>query len=193
MASESSENSYTLDVPDIASLPSLALEERKTLPTLPAVYFVYAATGAVLYVGSSKNLRGRWLLHHRQHQFEETQGVRIAWQHIEVAAHRLALEHHCIEILHPLCQQVPQPLRRDKEGRLLYEVKLRLPESTYMRLAEAAEDYSRTLPNQIIWTLKHLINTGQFDKWARSPSEPSMKGIRTLRRASQTKQLHLFS
>jgi hypothetical protein len=192
MTSESGENSYTLDVPDLATLPSVAFETRKSLPMVGGVYFVYGSLGAVLYVGSSKNLRTRWALHHRSHQFEVTPGTRIAWMVVENSAHRLALERHCIEALHPLAQQATMPLRRDKQGHLLYEVKLRLPESTFMRLSEAAVDYHRTLPNQIIYTLKRLITSGQLYKWGGAPDERSKKGNRKQRRVAASKKLRLF-
>jgi excinuclease UvrABC nuclease subunit len=193
MASETSENLYILEVPEISSLPSLPLEERKALPAVGAVYFVCASTGAVLYVGSSKNLRQRWLLHHRQQQLAQTQGIRIAWQVVETTAHRLALEAHCLDVIRPLYQQSGMPLRRDKRGRVVYDVKLRLPEATYLRLSEAADDYHRPLPRQIVWMLGRIIRAGQLDKWSREPDDYSLKGASKRWNATPSPQLHLFS
>src|SRR4029453_9173180 len=112
MISGSNENSYTLDVPAVADLSSVAYLDRKTLPMAGGVYFVLSALGAVLYVGSSKHLRQRWIGHHRHHQLAEMPGIRIAWVVVEHPGHRLALEHHCIDALRPLYQQRTMPPRQ---------------------------------------------------------------------------------
>lgn len=61
------------------SLLALPLEERNNLPAIPAVYLVYQED-KLLYVGKTKNLKSRWLGHHRLVQFVEAgSGVYIAW------------------------------------------------------------------------------------------------------------------
>ena len=61
------------------SLLALPLEERNNLPTTPAVYLVYQED-KLLYIGKTKNLKSRWLGHHRLVQFVEAgSGVYIAW------------------------------------------------------------------------------------------------------------------
>jgi GIY-YIG catalytic domain len=192
MTSEGSENSYTLDIPDIASLPSVAYDNRRDLPMISGIYFVCGPIGAVLYIGSSKNLRARWTNHHRKPQLAATGGVRIAWIGVANASHRLALEHHYIALLRPLYQQCPMPQRRNRNGQVVFDTKLHLPQSVFERLYQASQDYNRTLPNQILFILERLINTGQLDKWARSPCEGSRRGNVKRRKALVSKQLRLF-
>jgi excinuclease UvrABC nuclease subunit len=193
MTSEGSENSYTLDIPDIGSLPSVAYDDRRSLPTGSGVYFVSGPLGAVLYIGSSKNLRTRWSGHHRKHQLAVTGGVRIAWISVDHAAHRLALEHHCIEVLRPLYQQSSMPQRRDKNGHIVFDVTVHLPQSLFERIYQASQDYNRTLPNQILFILKRLMHTGQMEKWSKSPHERSRKGNVRQRRSFSSKQMRLFT
>ncbi|MEG4121826.1 hypothetical protein QUA43_30695 [Microcoleus sp. N9_B4] len=60
------------------TLPSLSLANRSTLPSCPAVYFVLEGD-RVLYVGRSRNLRQRWVIHHRYKQLKAISNIRIAW------------------------------------------------------------------------------------------------------------------
>lgn len=68
---------------DPLQLPSVALTDRKQLPTCPAIYFAIDANNRVLYVGKAKNLAARWRNHHRLHKLKEmdqASPVRLAWQ-----------------------------------------------------------------------------------------------------------------
>lgn len=82
------------------SLLALPLEERNNLPTTPAVYLVYQED-KLLYIGKTKNLKSRWLGHHRLIQFIEAgSGVYIAW--FPCSEEQLgAMEDAFIELLDP--------------------------------------------------------------------------------------------
>lgn len=64
---------------DPLTLPSLPLQERRSLPNCPAIYFVLEGD-CVLYVGRSINLAQRWLSHHRWNELTRVySATRIAW------------------------------------------------------------------------------------------------------------------
>lgn len=63
---------------NISSLPRLSVLDAKNLPEVPCVYFVVNDAGDLLYVGSSINLRHRWVSHHRADQTRQEK-AHIAW------------------------------------------------------------------------------------------------------------------
>lgn len=64
---------------DLTALPSMCLSRRSELPEAPAIYFAIDSLDQIQYIGRSRNLRQRWLSHHRQFQLQAIEGVRIAW------------------------------------------------------------------------------------------------------------------
>lgn len=54
---------------NLQSLPSVALSNRKQLPSTSGIYFAIA-NGEVQYIGRSINIRQRWADHHRAGQLE---------------------------------------------------------------------------------------------------------------------------
>lgn len=62
------------------TLPSLSLQERRSLPECAAVYFVLNSSDEILYIGGTVNLAQRWLAHHRWYQLVEMgDDIRLAW------------------------------------------------------------------------------------------------------------------
>lgn len=59
---------------DLSSLPSLPLSDRKQLPAISCIYFAMSS-GTVQYIGRSKNLRNRWMFHHRQSQLDSNSSI----------------------------------------------------------------------------------------------------------------------
>ncbi len=84
------------DVIDLIALPSLALDERRDLPDMAAIYFVLAGD-TVLYVGQSISLQQRWVAHHRLSQLNVHGGCRIAWMQVDDVSLLDGLERACIE------------------------------------------------------------------------------------------------
>lgn len=72
---------------DLKLLPSLPYELRHELPDVSAVYIV-AQDGKALYVGSTVNLRKRWINHHRARLIEPESNTVIAWRTVDVIALR---------------------------------------------------------------------------------------------------------
>lgn len=98
----------------LRELPRISIEHRKTLPSIPAVYFVLW-DGVVMYVGKATSLRGRWLRHHRQDEVGKLVGAEIAWMSVDTrsldAAERLA-----IVALHPILNGSRSPSLRRRTG-----------------------------------------------------------------------------
>jgi GIY-YIG catalytic domain len=63
----------------IATLPSIAMTARDTLPACSGVYFALSETGTVLYIGQTHNLRIRWKQHHHMSSLTSRGCVSIAW------------------------------------------------------------------------------------------------------------------
>lgn len=61
---------------DLASLPTLALSERKRLPNVAACYLVLEGE-KVLYIGQSKNLAFRWNTNHKKLKYLMAKGSDI--------------------------------------------------------------------------------------------------------------------
>lgn len=53
---------------DFKQLPSISLKDRKSLPNSTAVYFALDDNGTIQYIGQAKNIRNRWLGHHKTNQ-----------------------------------------------------------------------------------------------------------------------------
>lgn len=67
------------DTPDIAGLPWVLFDERKTLPKASAMYFALTVDERLLYIGKTTNLRTRWYAHHKAASLTEAGCVRLAW------------------------------------------------------------------------------------------------------------------
>jgi hypothetical protein len=67
---------------DLGTLPSVPLHKRKTLPNIPALYFVLNEHRAILYIGLAQSLCLRWVAHHRLEDVRTLPCVEIAWLHI---------------------------------------------------------------------------------------------------------------
>lgn len=81
---------------DVLSLPSLTYADRRRLPRIPVVYFVFrAGTDEIVYIGQSKCLNDRWLQHDKSWQFQDTD--HIAWYVVEGKEQRCAFEKSLIQ------------------------------------------------------------------------------------------------
>jgi hypothetical protein len=66
---------------EIQPLPYIPFGYWEHLPATSAVYFAFAETGEVLYIGSTLDLRYRWerLQHHHLFDLQEAGCVSLAW------------------------------------------------------------------------------------------------------------------
>jgi excinuclease UvrABC nuclease subunit len=83
---------------DLKQLPSILLEDRKSLPNLIAVYFVLDDNDNVLYIGQAKNVRNRWLGHHKTNQLTKLQNVKIAYLAVDKEELLYEIEKACINL-----------------------------------------------------------------------------------------------
>ncbi|GET39664.1 GIY-YIG nuclease family protein [Microseira wollei] len=60
-------------------LDSVPLEERQKLPQIPCVYFVVDSAKKIQYIGSSINLKERWLNDRKLEEIKSENEVRIFW------------------------------------------------------------------------------------------------------------------
>lgn len=82
----------------IKGLPSINVEDRKTLPQLEAIYLVWTDK-ELLYIGQTANIKSRFLSHHRLIEFLNC-NAKVAWFNAE-DCDRLEIEGSLIEIFAP--------------------------------------------------------------------------------------------
>lgn len=96
-------------------LPSVAIEDRNSLPEIPAIYFAISKEDEILYIGRAVLLQKRWKLHHRVKQLESLNGVKISWLECNDLVDRelKSLEEACIRHFNPTLNQatIPKDLR----------------------------------------------------------------------------------
>ncbi|MBD2416101.1 GIY-YIG nuclease family protein [Nostoc calcicola FACHB-3891] len=97
----------SVEVVNPLTLPSLSLQERRSLPECAAVYFVLNGN-EILYIGGTVNLAQRWLAHHRWHQLVEMgDGIRLAWLECSEPALLLEVETALIKHFQPRLNRTP--------------------------------------------------------------------------------------
>lgn len=82
-------------------LPSVSLEERLHLPTIPCIYFVIDSTGVVQYIGKSVNSKARWASHHKLDQVSNLDKPRIAWLEVSDNSLLQSIESALIQWFNP--------------------------------------------------------------------------------------------
>lgn len=185
MASENSATSYTLEVPDLESLPALPLNNVRGMPLDPVVYFVRGADRRVVYVGSTDCLAQRYAGHHRLAQFQALEQGEIAWMIVRDKAYRLAFEAFCIAVFHPALNNTPVPIRLNRWGETCKLFVIRLPESLYSGLI-ARKSRHDSLQTYVFQILKGSLEPEPL------PSSPPQKAPGRKRGQPDVNQLPLF-
>jgi hypothetical protein len=93
------------DAWDVHAFPSTAWDQIAALPTGAAIYYVLNRDSGVLYVGASKQVRQRWVNHHRRKDLAAVGARRNAWQ--AVWPEFLPLEALFIRYCQPQWQRQP--------------------------------------------------------------------------------------
>ncbi|RCJ20150.1 hypothetical protein A6S26_05360 [Nostoc sp. ATCC 43529] len=144
-------------------LPSLPLVRRSQLPKCAGVYFVIDGDGVVQYIGRSKNLRSRWVAHHKLAEIREMTGAKVSWLEISDEDLLPSIEAALIQWFSP-------PLNREGEGRFqdtgLGTTNQQQPISTKYppevdRVLRGMSDRSDFIRKAVI---KELIAQGKLDK-----------------------------
>lgn len=96
---------------NILELPRVSLLDKKQLPTISGVYFVFNEHDEPLYVGQSENIRRRLTrTHHCHDDMEKQENVFIAWLGV-AKGDLLSMEKHFISSLNPAWNKVVGGLR----------------------------------------------------------------------------------
>ncbi|MFN6460842.1 MAG: hypothetical protein RMZ41_003215 [Nostoc sp. DedVER02] len=64
---------------DPRELPSCSLDNRATLPRVPAIYFCLGADDQILYIDCTVNLNQKWIANQQHTHLAAIPNVRIAW------------------------------------------------------------------------------------------------------------------
>lgn len=131
----------------ISSLPSVPFAERQNLPEFQGLYFVVCADGGVAYLGKARNIRHRWMTHHRRHNIARIEGASIAWLELDVSATLLRdAELSCIAHFKP-------PLNGDIMNAVgekdKYHAQVVITGAELRELRELAEKEDRSFSNMI--------------------------------------------
>lgn len=112
-------SAFTLKSFDLSSLPSLPLSDRSQLPSCAAVYFALSASGRVLYVGQSIDLRERLRRHHRVALLDALGDVRIAWLKESNSLALRRIETALIKHFNPPLNKIPSFLKDQDTEKLI--------------------------------------------------------------------------
>ena len=131
---------------DVLLLPSVNLAERKKLPNLAGVYFVFNNVDECLYVGMTESLVLRWLNHHKLKELQKIEGVRIAWFEVEDKKSLDQTERFFIKDL--------KPLLNGKGIGKETELRIRISSLEKQKLMELAEERSMSASELIRYLLR---------------------------------------
>ncbi|WP_026730768.1 GIY-YIG nuclease family protein [Fischerella sp. PCC 9605] len=68
---------------DLKSLPWLPLNKRSVFTEKSCIYFAIDSLGTVQYIGRAKNVRSRWLNHHKYSHLNRIGNIKIAYLSID--------------------------------------------------------------------------------------------------------------
>ena len=70
---------FSVDTVKVSELPFVSLLNCRNLPSVPGIYFVLDASADVRYIGLSKDLRARWMAHHKYDAFQSLGAISVAY------------------------------------------------------------------------------------------------------------------
>ncbi|PHJ56373.1 hypothetical protein VF14_35065 [Nostoc linckia z18] len=144
----------TIEAVNPLTLPSLSLQERRSLPECAAVYFVLNSSSEILYIGRANNLAQRWLAHHRWTQLTAMgDGIRIAWLECSDPVLLPIIEIALIRHFQPILNNSPIPNVENGKGRIA----VTLEPEIYQRIVERAAKEGRSLANLAAFLLSGTV------------------------------------
>ena len=150
----------TVEAINPLTLPSLLLQERRSLPECAAVYFVLNSSDEILYIGATVNLAQRWLAHHRWHQLVEMgDGIRLAWLEYSEPALLAEIEAALINHFQPTLNCTPVPGAVKQRGRLNAIV----PNDVFEKLLRFSEQEKRTKSQMAAILIEEAITARERD------------------------------
>jgi len=139
------------------------LTKRKTLPNIPALYFVLNEHRAILYIGLAQSLCLRWVAHHRLEELRVLPSITIAWLHVPDKLLLPVLEKAYIAYFQP-------PLNRHREVRPIVTLHLKTDRAVRDRLLGALRARGTTMQQFFDTFMRLLIEhpeyIDQIEQWA---------------------------
>jgi len=132
----------------LQQLESVSLLHRSQLPEIQAIYLVYQGE-RLLYIGRTKNLKQRWLTHHRYKQFAQLEDVRVAWFPCQEQVPEV--EATLIELLEPELNG------QDIGDRLQLNLRLDKHKDLYEAIRQAAKEQGTSINDFVVNTLQAAL------------------------------------
>lgn len=85
----------------VLRLHSEPIQNKRNLPGQAGIYFVLDSSDQIRYIGLAKNIRTRWLGHHRLNEFRQLEDPRIAYLLISDVSLLASTETALIEYFQP--------------------------------------------------------------------------------------------
>ena len=89
-----------------STLPFVPLDDRRSLPSEPCIYFAIDGHGTVQYIGRTANLKQRWTSHDKRKKLSSMEGVKIAYLFVDTVL-QSSVEAALIEWFNPPLNNVP--------------------------------------------------------------------------------------
>lgn len=134
----------TIEAVNPLTLPSLKLQERRSLPECAAVYFVLNSSDEILYIGGTVNLAQRWVAHHRWYQLIEMgdDGIRLCWLECSEPTLLPEIEASLIKHFQPTLNRTTVPVSAlSAKSPTLNAI---LPDDVFEKLLRLSEQEKRT-------------------------------------------------
>jgi hypothetical protein len=136
---------------EIANLPSVPLIDRDQLPATSGLYFALSDDDTIYYIGRSRDMRTRWLRHHRHEQLQDIMGIRLAFIAVDQDHILAALERSLIERFKPVINDIfakPDPSFDDVHA--IFEDPI---------VAEYLSNPIGSMPNALKEAIKHFSDS----------------------------------
>ncbi|YAF99217.1 MAG: hypothetical protein AB3A66_27485 (plasmid) [Nodularia sp. CChRGM 3473] len=83
------------------ALPSVLLDDRATLPAVPAIYFCIGADHQILYIDSTLNLNQRWIANQQYTHLAAMSDIWISWLAVDETEQLEGIKQAMIEYWEP--------------------------------------------------------------------------------------------
>lgn len=153
---------------DLSTLPSLPLSDRKQLPAIPCIYFAISS-GTVQYIGMSKNLRNRWVNHHRLSRLSLNSN--IAWLKVSDISLMPEIENALIHWFKPPLNNgfQEQQIKTNFPTGGRVSINAYIPENMKQDLEKLARIQRRSFSNLVEVLLESAVNEAKKrDDWVRN-------------------------
>lgn len=142
---------------DIKTLPWFPLEQYRSFPRIPALYFVLDDAFNVLYIGRTLSLHSRWRQHHRMQDYASSPGLRVAWMFVTDPALLPALEKACIAFFRPRDNRYKRPVLTRPHRKPGPPSKLGPLANTHVYIPVDLLEWAKRQPEGFTGLVRHLL------------------------------------